>query len=982
MSGNGGQNEMLEAALAYARMGWPVFPCSPSSKAPLTPKASAPGKKDGGHWLASLEEKKIRAWWKRWPKAMIGVPTGLRSGFVAIDLDPREHGADEMLASLRKWSTGGRALPACAVSRTRSGGLHLLFAMPAETNEKGNPCGNKNNLFKKIEDVAPPIASHVDVRGEGGYIIVPPSRMAEGTGYEWEVEPDGALPELPERLRKLILREDGFGTGKRAAPERDDRLRSAATGGNAVQSGNEAEDDAVAKYVAAALINQRRKAATAGQGERNQALYLAALALGNFISAGALSEGLVKRELRDAAAESGLSGDDGEEATLKTIESGIEAGKAHPFDFSEIRAKARRRAASRSTSSARAAASPRAHPGKRDGRASARPHESSPGEPDLAPAPPIGDEGGSTDPHGYEGGGDYDGDGHEGAGGSEAASGGNGGRNSVPLGRTGDGWGDGRFEYCAAQPQNDTGNGKRLLARHGDDLLWVREVGPHFWDANHWEVTGGLEAATRAAQETAAAIAMEANWLSYLPHEEAILEKAAAAKAKAESERSEDDKALIKKAAEVEDALENRQKTRRKFAVASGNSSKINGMIAQAAPWRTVDPTEMDADHMAIACTNGTIRVRKVEDVENANSDEARYMMKVDFTPPRREDLITKLVPAAYDPAAKCPTFDAFLEKFQPDPVMRKFLQTWCGYSLTGLTDEQAVLYHFGTGANGKSTFTEAMLRLFGPYAQNLNPESISGSGQRRGDQASPEIAQLPGKRVVIVAELPAGEQIKESLIKALTGGDRQQARHLNKGFFDFYPCFKAQMSGNSLPTIYGTDYGIWRRLRIVPWVVKIEDHEKRPMGAVLAEFEAEHSGMLNWLLKGLEIYLTEGLSVPEAVTSLTAEYRDEVDVIGRFVNACLVRLDQMPDDPGHGLPAGNLFKVFEAWCHQNGIKPKSMTKFGTEMNAKGVAKVQRGGNRYYVGVELSPDAPQPADEDDKSFFRKDDPPYGGHRGG
>lgn len=976
MSG-AGDSDILKAAVALARAGWPVFPCSPVNKQPLVKSAV---KGEGGLHLATTDEAQIRAWWKRWPRAMIGVPTGARSGMVAIDLDPREHKADDMLAALRHWAVGAQALPPCAVSRTQSGGLHLLFAMPDSMDAFGAPLGNRANLFKKVEAAGEAIRSHVDVRGEGGYIVVPPSRMANGNVYVWEEEPDGgALPGLPERLRKLILREGGFGGGGEAGPA------PAAGAAPAPARQNEAPgDEAVRRYAQAALINACRRVETAPAGTRNDQLNNEALGLGHIVGAGALSEGLVRALLEQAAAASGLTRDDGIEATRATIDSGLSAGMRKPFDFADIREKAETRARRTSTSRPGTAlrTSPDGSPRNRGARASARPHEpSTPGHSSSsAPPPPTGDEGEATDPRG-EAADEFDGEGYEGGGPGEASSGGTGGRGSVPLGRPDDGWGR-RFEYCAAQPQNDTGNGKRLLAHHGENLLWVREVGPHWWAETHWEVTGGREFATRAAQDTAAAIALEADWMTFYPFEERALKDAEEAGLKPEDERSEDDKALLKRAADIRAALENRQKTRRKFAVASGNSSKINGMLTQAEPWRTADPSEMDADPMAVACMNGTLRIRKVEDIEHANADEPRFAMKLAFNPPRREDLMTKFLPAAYEPGATCPKFEAFLERFQPDPVMRKFLQTWCGYSLTGLTDEQALLYHFGTGANGKSTFTEAIMRFFGPYAQNLNPESISGTGQRRGDQATPEIAQLPGKRVVIVAELPAGEQVKESLIKALTGGDKQQARHLNKGFFDFYPTFKGQMSGNTLPTIYGTDYGIWRRLRIVPWLVKIEEHEKRKMAEVLAEFAAEHSGMLNWLLKGLETYLTEGLAVPEAVTSLTAEYRDEVDVIGRFVGGCLVRLETVPDDPGHGLAAGELYKVFVAWCEANGVRPKTMTKFGTELNAKGIAKVERGGRRFYVGVELSPDAPKPMDAGDNSLFKKDDPPYGSHRGG
>src|SRR5690606_28494486 len=160
---------------------------------------------------------------------------------------------------------------------------------------------------------------------------------------------------------------------------------------------------------------------------------------------------------------------------------------------------------------------------------------------------------------------------------------------------------------------------------------------------------------------------------------------------------------------------------------------------------------------------------------------------------------------------------------------------------------EQVFVYNYGLGANGKSTFMEALARLMGPYAQVLPPEAITGDLQRRGDQATPEFARLPGARMVRCAELPRGQGIKESVLKMLTGGEPILVRHLHARFFEFTPTFKAIGSGNDRPPIAGVDEGIWRRMKLVPWEVTIPPKERRPMAKVLAEFEAERPGILNW---------------------------------------------------------------------------------------------------------------------------------------
>ena len=184
-----GRDAMLEAALAYAAAGWPVFPCNPTQDAPGKPVLMRKGKKPlvagaekdeygkkiartGGLWRASTDAAQIRKWWGKYPKALIGVPTGLRIGLFVVDLDPRNgECVDEVRARLEQ--TVG-PLPETPISVTQSGGWHLWFR---------NPPGEelpKNNAAR---------IAGVDWRGEGGYVIVPPSAMSDGKAYSWLVAP-------------------------------------------------------------------------------------------------------------------------------------------------------------------------------------------------------------------------------------------------------------------------------------------------------------------------------------------------------------------------------------------------------------------------------------------------------------------------------------------------------------------------------------------------------------------------------------------------------------------------------------------------------------------------------------------------------------------------------------------------------------------------------------------------------------------------
>ena len=147
---------LLKAALAYARRGIPVFPCEPGGKAPLT---------YNGFWDATTDSRRLEIWWRRcWPDANVGVPTGERSGLLVLDVDPRDGGL-ESLAELER--TGG-LLPETARARTGGGGMHVFFGYPAGEEVRSNT-GR--------------LGPGLDVRGEGGYVVVPPSHTR--SAYEW-----------------------------------------------------------------------------------------------------------------------------------------------------------------------------------------------------------------------------------------------------------------------------------------------------------------------------------------------------------------------------------------------------------------------------------------------------------------------------------------------------------------------------------------------------------------------------------------------------------------------------------------------------------------------------------------------------------------------------------------------------------------------------------------------------------------------------
>lgn len=540
---------------------------------------------------------------------------------------------------------------------------------------------------------------------------------------------------------------------------------------------------------------------------------------------------------------------------------------------------------------------------------------------------------------------DYDG-------GGGAGDGGNGGHKPPAADAKSD-----AIERCSKLDQNDTDNGKRLIDHFGHEWLHVRDIGNHGWVGTHWDMDGGEDHVKRLAQQIGPLVKQESRFIDFTDAEKEVLERAGVVEKKAPGERSAEDKAALDQADTAKDRVYKMRVSRYKFGISCGNLARTKAMVEQGTPHKTVSIDDMDKDPNLFNVQNGTLCFSKDEDMDSGEGADRRYIGRVKLKPHDALDNISKVAPVAFDPNAKCPKFSASLERFQPDPAMRTYLQVYFGYCLFGHSGEQVFLYNYGSGANFKSTLVETIARLFGNYARSVPPESITGQGQRRGDQASPDIARLADVRLVYVEELPKDEPLKENLVKALTGGGKMTARHLQKGFFEFQPIFAPVMTGNHMPNITGGDHGIWRRVKIVPWTVMIPDAEQRPMDDVLLEFKAEGPGILNWIIEGACLYLASGLRAyePAQVTEFTADYREEMDPLGNFISSCVVKT------PGTDVPAREMYNAFVSWCTANAIRPWKETQFGRQMPTRGFVKL-KGSHVKYLDVMLK-DIPQHASD-------------------
>jgi putative DNA primase/helicase len=272
---------------------------------------------------------------------------------------------------------------------------------------------------------------------------------------------------------------------------------------------------------------------------------------------------------------------------------------------------------------------------------------------------------------------------------------------------------------------------------------------------------------------------------------------------------------------------------------------------------------QLDADPFALSFRNGTVDLRTGT-----------------LRPHDSADLITRMVDVDYRPEADCPSWLAYLKSAQPDdPDMWKFLQRLAGYGITGSTQEECLAFFYGRGANGKGCFTETLSHIFDPIA--TAQEAEFWEKQRNGRNGS-LVAKLHGARLVISSEM-TDARLDEAFLKSFTAADRMSANPKYKAPYDFTPTALLIMSGNDKPTIRGTDDGIWRRFRCVPWEESFagrEDHTLKP------RLKGEAEGIAAWTVAGAVEWFRNGLGEPERVSRATSEYREESDPFADWAEA------------------------------------------------------------------------------------------------
>ena len=319
------------------------------------------------------------------------------------------------------------------------------------------------------------------------------------------------------------------------------------------------------------------------------------------------------------------------------------------------------------------------------------------------------------------------------------------------------------------------------------------------------------------------------------------------------------------------------------------------------------------------------------------------------LTQPTREMMLSKYVPYEIDRTPPKLWLKFLGEIFEENQEAIDYIQKMMGYSITGSTREQCMFMLIGDGSNGKSLLLDIMNKALGSYASASNVEILlekhNGNNANLGD-----VARLNKIRNVVTSETQIGAKMNESAIKSLTSGnDKIVARFLYGNEFEFTPIFKIFMASNYKPVIRGNDHGIWRRIRAIPFNVVIPDEKQdKALGEKLS---AEIPQILAWMIRGCGLWQRDGLIMPDVFAAATDEYRDEMDVIKRWLDeTCEYRGDLRTS-------SSDLYQNFKNYAKDNTEYVMSHTQFGRNLQKKMPrAKKRIGGTVWYYGIGLKPD--------------------------
>ena len=476
---------------------------------------------------------------------------------------------------------------------------------------------------------------------------------------------------------------------------------------------------------------------------------------------------------------------------------------------------------------------------------------------------------------------------------------------------------------------SDLGNAKRLVSIAQGKLLWLEDVQAFaHYDGRRWSLErGGIEA-QRLAHRVIEHIDGEAEALGAIAEDAIKLRERVGPWCSTE-------------------IAQKRIETLRGHAVRSGSAGMTAGMLKQARSLLAATLDDFDRDPLVYNVLNWTLRF-----VEGPKG------WGVVATPHEPADMLTHLADVEYQPEATCPFWLERLAMLTPDPEQLAAFRPLYGYTLTGLTSDQAFYVHQGKGGDGKSVTHMTLAELHGDYYRHAGVKTfLQASGQRGGAEHRSDLVRLKGDvRFATCDEPPARSVWDGEIIKQITGS-MVTARGMNaKEEITFRPRLKLHAECNIIPRAPSDDKGFRRRFKLYQWTVSLDDTPAgaMPIDVVLANLARERPGILNWLIAGaLEWLTTRTIPQPSAMTAVLADFWADSSPLLEWMSEWCDTSDREAK-----APINDLYAHFKEWCEAGG-REQVMTKnaFGRALRDKQHASWKdHRGTRFRLGIRLRAD--------------------------
>lgn len=380
-------------------------------------------------------------------------------------------------------------------------------------------------------------------------------------------------------------------------------------------------------------------------------------------------------------------------------------------------------------------------------------------------------------------------------------------------------------------------------------------------------------------------------------------------------------------------------------------SSTVNGVekLAQSDRRLAIEDRLLDRNPMLLGTPGGTV---------DLTTGELRPALPEDFI-----TCSTAVAPAP--PGADCPRWIAFMRwataADEDDGELLAWIQSMCGYLLTGLVTEQCLFFLWGAGRNGKGTLLDTITWIMGDYAGSLPMETFA---QTYFDRPSYDLMMLRGKRLVRVSETEEGRRWNEARLKQLTGADPVQARNPAQAWVTFLPVHKLVFEGNHKPLLSSVDVALSARFRFAPFRRRIMKGEEDK--GLRERLKEEGPAILRWCLDGLGRYLEDGGMPPcRAVDAETEEYLQGQDVVGNWVEECCEVSQGMPGASAEqaamlwrqGVIRAEeskiLYRSWKKYCEEVDERPGSVKRFVQGLVKLGFARDRKSRQRLILGLTV-----------------------------